>query len=488
MRQTSVTTPFAVTGLAVVIGLIIYSWNEPERTAPSIGDRVASRFSAAITSLEIEQARRLQSENAEKIANLEVVKENLQPDPMAQLAIEVGPIELTGTEGEEPKAAVVQEAPPPLQGDVAMVLNRGATLAGALIQAGADKSNTSSAIRAIGRVHNLRRLRAGQKFELTFQPAAKPGQPSILSKVMFRIDPQRSIVAKRDTRGNFTAQTVTEPLNLQVAKAGGVVVGSIYTSLQKASVPRDTAADLLRVFAYDIDFQRDLRRGDKFDVLFEKFFTKSGEFARNGEILMARLTVRGKEHRLYRYKSLDGSIDYYDARGISAQKSLMRTPISGAKLTSRFGFRRHPILGYSKMHQGVDFAAPVGTPVHAAGDGVIEQGGWWGAYGNYIRVKHNKDYSTAYAHLSSLARGIRKGVRVRQGQLIGYVGTTGRSTGPHLHYEVMVRGKQVNPMNVTMKNFRQLGGKDAARFASLRRDLDAKLPNNLVKSDKVASN
>jgi murein DD-endopeptidase MepM/ murein hydrolase activator NlpD len=188
-----------------------------------------------------------------------------------------------------------------------------------------------------------------------------------------------------------------------------------------------------------------------------------------GKILYASLVTSGKTHALYRFTSpVDGSIDYYDERGQSAKKFLMRTPVDGARLSSGYGMRFHPILGYSKMHKGVDFAAPRGTPVMAAGQGTVDYASRYGSYGNYIRISHGNGYKTAYAHLNSFARGIKKGAHVRQGQIIGYVGTTGRSTGPHLHYEVLVANKQVNPMSIRVPTGRKLAGSELASFAAAR--------------------
>ena len=213
-----------------------------------------------------------------------------------------------------------------------------------------------------------------------------------------------------------------------------------------------------------------------FDILLEKLHQKNGGFARWGEILYAKLTLSGKPLRLYRYKSKRHGVEYFDERGRSAQKALMKTPINGARLSSGYGRRRHPILGYTKIHRGVDFAAPRGTPIYAAGNGVISYAGRKGAYGNFITIRHNGHYSTAYAHLRNFKRGVRRGRRVTQGQIIGYVGSTGRSTGPHLHYEIHVNGRKTNPLRLKLPSGRNLKGAELRHFAQIFNDIDSRLP------------
>jgi murein DD-endopeptidase MepM/ murein hydrolase activator NlpD len=243
--------------------------------------------------------------------------------------------------------------------------------------------------------------------------------------------------------------------------------------------------DFIRLFSFDIDFQRDIHPGDGFDILFERYVESEGESAYSGNVQFASLTVGGRTHRLYRFETEDGDVDYFDAKGESARKALLRTPIDGARLSSRFGMRKHPILGYSRMHPGVDFAAPTGTPIMAAGSGVIEFIGRNGGYGKYIRIRHNAEYSTAYAHLNGYATGMTRGKRVKQGDVIGYVGTTGLSTGPHLHYEVLLKGSQVNPMNLKLPSGIRLAGADLKRFQEMQSALAQKL-DRMPRSTLVA--
>jgi murein DD-endopeptidase MepM/ murein hydrolase activator NlpD len=235
-----------------------------------------------------------------------------------------------------------------------------------------------------------------------------------------------------------------------------------------------------------VDFQRDLQPGDRIEALYEVHLARDGAVAKTGEVLAARFAVKGGELALYRFRLPDGSVDWFDARGESVRKALLKTPVDGARLSSRFGLRRHPILGYSMMHRGADFAAPTGTPVMAAGDGVVELAGVNGAYGNYVRLRHDERRRTAYAHLSRFAEGLRPGRRVRQGQTIGYVGSTGRSTGPHLHYEVLIDGEQVDPMSLQLPTGRKLEGRLLADFQRARSELDRRL-NAAASPSRTAS-
>ncbi|MDE0781369.1 MAG: M23 family metallopeptidase, partial [Alphaproteobacteria bacterium] len=247
---------------------------------------------------------------------------------------------------------------------------------------------------------------------------------------------------------------------------------SLFVNARNAGVPISVLVELVRIFSFDVDFQRDIWRDDKFEVMFERQRNKDGDVVNNGKILYAKLALRGTELPLYSFNNSEGNIDYFNEKGEGVRKALMKTPIDGARLSSRFGKRKHPILGYTRKHSGVDFAAPKGTPIYAAGDGSIVTAGTKGGYGKYIKIRHNSTYSTAYAHLNAYGPGIRRGKRVRQGQVIGYVGTTGRSTGPHLHYEVHRGGRQINPLTLKLPSGEKLKGSRLASFLNHRGTLD----------------
>jgi murein DD-endopeptidase MepM/ murein hydrolase activator NlpD len=281
---------------------------------------------------------------------------------------------------------------------------------------------------------------------------------------------------ERTNNGELNSRIDEKEVDKSRRAARVVIDGSLYGSAEAANLPDTITANAIKLFSYAVDFQRDIRQGDKLEVLYDSFETKDGYVAKTGDIVHARMVIGGKEFSLYRYKGKDGSEDYYTADGKSIRKSgsgLMKTPIAYGRMSSGFGMRNHPILGYTKMHKGVDFAAPRGTPVFAAADGKIERAGVFSSYGNYVKIRHNSKMASAYAHLQRFAPGIRPGSRVKQGQVIAYVGTTGRSTGPHLHFEVMVNNVQVNPRSVKMQaEDKSLRGEDLRRFKAQVRGMD----------------
>ena len=343
-----------------------------------------------------------------------------------------------------------------------MRVANGETLAGLLARAGASSSDTNAALSSIADVYNPRRLRPGQAISLYFQRDEGEAQ---LTGVAFRSEPGASVTANRTTAGGFEAREVQMPLTFEIARIAAPVDTSLYSSaLALGATDREVAA-LADAFSYDVDFQRDVRPGDDFELVFERFYDDEGNTVRTGDLLFVSLESSRGSREFYQFMAPgDSRPDWYDADGKSARRFLMKTPINGARLSSGFGMRRHPILGYSRMHRGTDFAAPTGTPILAAGDGVVERAGPFSSFGNYVRIRHANGYETAYAHMSRFARGMRAGARVRQGQIIGYVGTTGRSTGPHLHYEVLRRGQQVNPMSLRVANGRNLTGRALELF------------------------
>jgi murein DD-endopeptidase MepM/ murein hydrolase activator NlpD len=353
------------------------------------------------------------------------------------------------------------EEPMRLEPDIRQVaVERGDTLTEILIDAGAEGEEAKAAVAALGAVFDASDLRAGQTVTLTFAPEGAP-----LMAVAFRTSVERDVAATRQADGTFAAEENVKLLTAMNARASGIIDGSLYLSAKAAGVPEAVIVDLIRIYSYDVDFQREVRSGDQFDLLYTNYVDETGETIKGGVIHYAELTLRGEKKPLYRFTTSDDqTTDYFTPKGWSGKRQLMRTPIDGARLTSRFGLRHHPILGYTKMHKGVDFGAPKGTPVMAAGNGTIEKAEWFGGYGRYVRIRHANSYSTAYAHLSRFARGVGPGARVRQGQVIGYVGSSGRSTGPHLHYEVMANAKQINPMGVKIPTGRNLAGADLAAF------------------------
>jgi len=242
-------------------------------------------------------------------------------------------------------------------------------------------------------------------------------------------------------------------------------------------------AAMIRAYSHAIDFQRDVHPGDKFEVLYDQPTAHDGTPVGQGVIIYAAIEVAGKVKPLYRVTFGDGTVDYFDEKGASVKRALLRTPVDGARMTSGFGMRMHPLLGYSKMHQGVDFGAPTGTPIFAAGSGIVAESGFKGSYGRYIRLRHNSKVDTAYAHMSRFARGIYPGAHVNQGDVIGFVGTSGRSTGAHLHFEVLVAGHQVNPLSVNMPMGRVLEGQALGQFRQGQTKIKQEFLNLLAKDN-----
>lgn len=355
-----------------------------------------------------------------------------------------------------------------------MRVARGDTLMEMVSSLGVARTDAYHAIEALSDLYNPRKLRIGQDVIATLREADGTGGPMMmLAGLSIRPEPQVTYVVLRNEDGGYDASALEVELRGEFVRASGTINSSLYAAAQDEGMSQQTIADLIRVFSYDVDFQREIREGDSFEVMYERFNDTDGNFIKDGDILFGNLTLRGKELSLYRYvPSDDGIPAYFDKDGNSTKKLLMRTPIDGARLTGRFGNRKHPILGYMKAHRGIDFGAGRGTPIMAAGNGVIEYAARFGSFGNYVRIRHNGTYKTAYAHMNGFAKGIKKGRTVQQGQIIGYVGSTGRSTGPHLHYEVHYNGKQVNPLSLDLPTGRKLEGPILASFMALRANTD----------------
>lgn len=342
-------------------------------------------------------------------------------------------------------------------------LRAGDTLQDVLLRTGIDGSTATDISNALYTVFNPKKLRAGQELELEYNAIVVDGQTP-LEKIALEITPGHKIAVARQQDGTFTAGEVRLATRREFVRAEGMIESSLFEAAAKEGVPQDVMSAIVKLFSYDVDFQRDIQKGDRFSVLYERTVTEDGRTVNNMDIAYAAMNVGGQPLKLYAFDHPDGGVEYYNEKGEGIRKALMRTPINGARLTSSFGKRRHPILGYSLMHRGSDFGAPTGTPIMAAGDGVIEKAGPNGAYGNYIRLRHTGEFATAYAHLSRFGAGVAAGKRVRQGQIIGYVGTTGRSTGPHLHFEILRNGAQVNPVTVKLAGAQKLEGKLLTAF------------------------
>ena len=278
----------------------------------------------------------------------------------------------------------------------------------------------------------------------------------------------------RSSQNNFIIKENILQLYKKEVVVKNVIKSNLYSTAINSGIEPNIIIEFARIFGFEVDFQRDIRKGDWFEILYEKFEDDNNKVRDTGKIIYASMYVNGEEINLYNFK-FNKQEDYYDIKGKSITKSLMKTPINGARLSSSFGMRKHPILGYNKMHRGTDFAAPSGTPIMASGSGTITRARWCGGGGNCVKIKHNSTYETIYAHMKAFAKGIKEGRKVKQGQIIGYVGSTGLSTGPHLHYEVIVNGKKVNSQKLKLPSGKTLKGEERNKFELDRIKIDLKL-------------
>jgi murein DD-endopeptidase MepM/ murein hydrolase activator NlpD len=397
-----------------------------------------------------------------------------------------------------------------------MTLESGDTLAGALEDAGISANDANAAIAALANVYNPRNLRSGQSFELTFAPGGEAEQSADqtnltdmssdgeyggslantqpattepiaqLLSITFSPSIEHDITVTRTADGSFAANDAVKQLVPHIHRAGATINSSLYLSAMQAGIPADVVVQMIRMFSYKVDFQRDIRPGDSYEVFYDYYYTPQGQPAKEGNISYAMMRLGGREIALYRYQpDPNQPADYFDAHGQSAKGMLMKTPVDGARLTSGFGMRFHPILGYSRMHKGVDFGVPIGTPVMAAGAGIITFMGWESGYGKFVLINNGNGYSTGYGHLSRFAPGLHKGSRVRQAQVIASSGMTGMATGPHLHYEIRINGNQVNPLKVKMAQGRKLAGRELRDYLVTRLHIDSELASTKLET-KVA--
>lgn len=376
-------------------------------------------------------------------------------------------------------ASVAAALRAPAERVASVIVRPGDTLHSLLERAGVPADDARAAIDALLVVFRPREIRPGQRIELTFanavgEDAARfggaPGTSAFTSlmRVALRPSPEREIRVLRTEEGAFQASAFAVPLERRLAHAEGRIDSSLYHAASRAGVPLAVMSEAIKRFGFSVDFQRDVQRGDAFSILYETLHDETGAVVGAGDLLHAELDLSGNRRGLWRFIDESGRVEYFDNDGRSAQRTLMRTPIDGARLSSGYGMRRHPVLGYSRQHKGIDFAAPKGTPIWAAGDGVVAEAGWKSGYGRYVRLRHGNGFETAYAHMSGFAKGVSRGARVTQGQVIGFVGATGMATGPHLHYEVLVDGRHRDPRTVPLPEGRALDGAELARFHEQR--------------------
>ena len=352
-------------------------------------------------------------------------------------------------------------------------INEGETFDGILNQYQIDEEEIQKLKKKLSEIINLNKLNTNQLIYLTIDQADNQ-----IKDFIFQISNKEKIYLTKDEKSNFNQEIILTKLDKKIIYQENLIMQSLYKSATDKKIPPNTIIELARIYGFQVDFQRDIRKRDRFQIMYEVFVDESGKAIETGNILFANLILSGEDNSLY-YFDEEGSIGHYDKNGKSIQKALMKTPINGARLSSPFGMRKHPIDGFNKMHRGTDFAAPTGTPIMASGTGTIKKAGWCGGGGNCVVIRHNSTYETIYAHMSKFAKGIKKGVRVAQGQTIGYVGSTGKSTGPHLHYEVVVNGKKVNSQTLKLPSGKILKGKEREIFETKKIKLD------VLKSEKI---
>ena len=337
-----------------------------------------------------------------------------------------------------------------------------------------NKNEINAIKQSLSKKVNINKLNTNQKIHIILDKTNNK-----IKEFVFQISNTEKIYLSKNSEDlEFDEKILSIKLDKKIIYKENIILQSLYKAATDQNIPPNTIIEFARIYGFQVDFQRDIRKEDKFQIMYEVFIDENKEIIETGEILFANLKLSGQDSSLYYFdkENLEG---HYDKNGKSVQKALMKSPINGARLSSSFGMRKHPIDGYNKMHRGTDFAAPKGTPIMASGNGIVKKAGWCGGGGNCVKIRHNSTYETVYAHMSKFARGIKNGVRVKQGQTIGYVGSTGKSTGPHLHYEVIVNGKKVNSQKLKLPSGKVLKGKDREYFET------AKIKLDVLKSEKI---
>ena len=364
--------------------------------------------------------------------------------------------------------AAAEPAPISYPRTLALKVGKGDTLLDLLIANRVQNGEAHDVINALKSKFNPQKLSIGQKISVTLERHEKLGDAAAVKELAIRLPNLSTIELQRLQTGGFNVAATEDTSTAKTFRGFGKVRTSILQAGADGRIPAAAMQELIKAFSYDVDFQREIHPGDTIEVLMDRKPAKSGTgFAGYGGIRYAALTLRGKKHEIFRFKDSFGDYAWFDGKGNSIKKSLLRTPVDAVHISSGFGMRTHPIMGYTKMHRGVDFSAPKGTPIMAAGDGVVTFKGWQGGYGNFVTIKHNDKYETAYGHISRFGN-INVGGRVKQGQVIAYVGSTGMSTGAHLHYEVRENKAQVNPVAKQFNMAAGLNGKSLAAFKTAK--------------------
>ena len=350
--------------------------------------------------------------------------------------------------------------------DKEFIVERGDTLISIFMRIGLDKDEANNLYSVAKPYYKASALKAGQKIYTSLLIDTEDSHLiSMESFILPESSTSRLIIEKND-EGQYTARKETDELVDEIKSVSGTINGALSVSMKNNGVAGKIVANFSNILSRYVNFRKDIHKGDKFKLIYEQQINPQGQVVRTGDILYAALLLGRNKIELYRFKDGNGNVDYYNAKGLAMQRTLLRKPLAfqSARISSSFGRRYHPILRKYKTHWGVDYAAPKGTPIYAAGEGIVEVAKYYGSYGNYVKIRHNSTYSTAYGHINSFARGIRSGVKVKQGQIIAYVGSTGRSTGPHLHYEIIQSGRRINPVTAKAAAGGDLTGRNLQNF------------------------
>ncbi|CAN5848771.1 peptidoglycan DD-metalloendopeptidase family protein [soil metagenome] len=352
--------------------------------------------------------------------------------------------------------------------NIAVKIQPGETFEAAVLRAGVAPDEAHDAVETLGEAMDTVHSKAGMAFDAAIAKPRGQRGPDRLIGLSLRTGPATAVTVSRTFDGALRLREMEEKVRDETTVAQGAITGSLYESASRLGATSSITAQMVKLFSHKIDFDRDIKAGDKFELVFDRKVTESGRTVETGDLEYAEI----KGIRFYRFVMPGGGVEYLDDAGKNIKGFLLRTPVDGARMTSTFGMRRHPILGYNRMHQGIDFGAGMGTPVLAAGDGVVVEARRWGGYGNWLRIRHANGWETGYGHLSRYAKGLKPGMHVSQGQLVAYVGSTGASTGPHLHYETWLKGARVNPVGVKVPTGTVLAGAQLAAFRAQKAHID----------------
>ena len=384
----------------------------------------------------------------------------------------------------------LRQLPPMQRRTMTDELKPGDSLAALLARNGVSAVEADAALDSMRAQFDSRKLRPGQKVRLFHEwPADAPRdiKTGTFAGLDFIPEPRQQVSIRRTQDNGFETRRLDRPLSDRYFVADTLINSSVYEAARASGVAPNLVVELIRLFSFSVDFQRDIRQGDQLEVLYTRRFDQDNQLAEEGEIVFAALTNRGERHAYWLHIHADGAQHYYDENGKSVQRLLMRTPVDGARLSSRFGMRRHPILGYTRLHRGLDFAAPTGTPIFAAGSGTIIKKTTKGSNGLFLKLRHKNGYATAYAHMSGFAKGMNIGKTVQQGQVIGYVGSTGLATGPHLHYEVLENDKPVNPRALDLPPARKMNAEEMLSLSETRRQAVKRIGNLAASQNALSS-